>query len=421
MTLNVQTDRTLIRAEGHSARYVLLSFAAPESPQASTREPVNVAFVIDRSGSMGGSKIRLARQAVVHALRMLKASDRFSLVSYDDQVDLLVPSTLAGTEAVRNAIAQVESLQARGNTDLGGGWLKGCEEMARHLQRGQVARCLLLTDGLANHGITDRGELSRHAEALRERGITTSTIGLGADFDERTLEGMARAGAGHFYYVETPVQIGDCLAGELGETLEIVAHDVAVTVQAGAGIEVTTLNRFPVRQDDDGRTSVRLGDLTSRQDVSVVLRLKFPDGKIGETARAIFSVTDARGAISEPDTDAIWTYADHRANDAQPRKVTVDRAVAKLYAAQAAAEALELNRAGQFKEATARLKATARRIEQYAGSDPELRAIIASLQERNDLYARPMMPQMSKSEHYASLNVSRMRSADGQALKRPAP
>jgi Ca-activated chloride channel homolog len=419
MTLNVQTDRTLVRADGHSARYVLLSFAAPESPRASTRAPISVAFVIDRSGSMGGSKIQLALEAVVQALRMLKSSDRFSVVCYDQQIDVVVPSTLASPEAVRNAISQVQQLQARGNTDLGAGWLKGCEELAQHLQGGQVARCLLLSDGLANHGITDRGELARHAEELRARGITTSTIGLGADFDEVTLEGMARAGAGHFYYVETPVQIPDCLTGELGEALEIVAHDVAVTVHAGDGIGVTTLNRFPVRQDSEGRLSARLGDLASRQDVEVVFRLKFPNGKAGGSARAIFSVTDARGAISEPDTDAIWTYADHRANDTQPRNVIVDRAVAKLYAAQAAAEALELNRAGRFDEATARLGATARRIKQYAGNDPELRAIIESLRERDVIYAQPMMAAMSKSEHYASMNASKMRDSAGKARRRP--
>lgn len=419
MTLNVQTDRTLLRADGHSARYVLLSFAAPESPRASTREPVNVAFVIDRSGSMGGSKIRLALEAVVQALRMLKVSDRFSVVCYDEQIDLVVPSTLASGEAVRSAISQVQQLQARGSTDLGAGWLKGCEELAQHLHGGQVARCLLLSDGLANHGITDRGELARHAGELRARGITTSTIGLGADFDEVTLEGMARAGAGHFYYVETPVQIPDCLTGELGEALEIVAHDVAVSVHAGDGIAVTTLNRFPVRQDSEGRVSVRLGDLASRQDVEVVFRLKFPNGKAGGSARAIFSVTDARGAISEPDTDAIWTYTDHPANDAQPRNVIVDRAVATLYAAQAAAEALELNRAGRFDEAAARLRATARRIKQYAGNDPELRAIIESLRERDVIYAQPMMAATSKAEYYASMNVSKMRDHSGKARRRP--
>lgn len=420
MTLKVQTDRTLIRAEAHSTRYVLLSFAAPESTRASVREPVSVAFVIDRSGSMGGSKIRLALEAVVQALRMLKSSDRFSVVCYDHEIDLVVPATLASAEAVRNAIAQVEQLKARGNTDLGGGWLKGCEELAQHLANGQVARCLLLSDGLANHGITDRAELARHAEELRSRGITTSTIGLGEDFDEVMLEGMARAGGGHFYYVETPVQIGDCLTGEIGEALEIVAHDVAVTVQAPAGATVKTLNRFPIRQDD-GRLTVRLGDLASRQEVDVVFGLTFPAGQVGATSRALFSVADQRGAIREPEADTIWTYGDHHANDVQPRNLVVDRAVAKLYAAQATAEALELNRAGRFDEAAARLKATAGRIGEYAGNDPELRAVIESLSERDQVYARPMVAATSKREHFSSISVARMRTADGKARRRPTP
>lgn len=417
--MNVQADRTLVRAEGHSRRYVLVSFTAPEVQRASTREPVNVSFVIDRSGSMGGSKIRLAREAVVQALRMLKSTDRFSVVCYDHEVDVVVPSTPASSEAVRNAVSQVEALQARGNTDLGAGWLKGCEEIAQHLQGGGVARCLLVSDGLANHGITDRAALARHAEQLRARGITTSTIGLGADFDEEMLEGMARAGAGHFYYVETPVQIGDCLTGELGEALEIVARDVAVSVSAGDAIAVTTLNRFPIRQEADGRTALRLGDLASRQDVELVFCLTFPSGTDGTSARAMFGVTDAGGVLSEPDTDVIWTYAGHQANDAQPRNVVVDRVVAKLYAAKTAAEALELNRAGQFERAAERLQATAQRIAQYAGDDAELHAIIESLRQRDRVYAAPMMAAVFKREHSASVSVTSMRDADGKARRRP--
>jgi Ca-activated chloride channel family protein len=418
MTLQVQTDRTLIRAEAQSTRYVLLSFAAPESQRSTTRDPISVAFVIDRSGSMGGSKIRLALDAVVQALRMLKASDRVSVVCYDHEIDVVIPSTLAGAEAIRNAVTQVQQLQARGNTDLAGGWLKGCEELAAHLSQGQIARCLLLTDGLANHGITNPGELARHAEELRSRGITTSTIGLGEDFDEVMLEGLARAGGGHFYYVETAVQIGDCLTGELGEALEIVARDVKVSIDVPAGTRVDTLNRLTVRQEI-GRPSVLLGDLASRQEVELVLRLTFPTGTVGATTRAVFTVTDTQAAIREPEKDAIWTYADHRANDTQPRNVVVDRAVAKLYAAQAIAEALELNGARRYDEAAARLKATAQRIAQYAGDDRELHAVIKSLRERDVDYAAPMMAARSKSEHFASMNMVHMRSAEGKARRRP--
>src|SRR4051794_22890857 len=142
MTLNLQTDRRLVRAQGQSIRHVLLSFTAPEAPHTSRRDPINVAFVIDRSGSMDGSKIYLARLAVIQALRMLKSSDRFSLVCYDNEIDVVVPSTLASGEAVRLAVARVQRIDARGSTNLSGGWLKGCEELVQHLTNGQVARCL---------------------------------------------------------------------------------------------------------------------------------------------------------------------------------------------------------------------------------------------------------------------------------------
>jgi Ca-activated chloride channel family protein len=416
--LNAQTDRTLIRAAGHSTRYVLLSFEAPESPNAAARPPIAVSFVIDRSGSMGGPKIHLARKAVVQALRMLRPTDRFSIVIYDHNVEALVPSTPASEEALVNAISRVERVQARGNTNLGDGWLRGCEELARHAQPGQVARCLLLSDGLANTGITDRGELARHAEELRARGITTSTIGLGADFDERLMEGMSRAGGGHFYFVETPVQIADCLTGELGETLEVVARDAAVIADAPHGVSVATPNSFLIQQDGR-RTRVRLGDLTSRQDVSLVLRVTFPEGREGETATVLFDLVDAGGALRASKTDLIWTFGSHHANDGQRRNVVVDRAVAQVYAALASAEALELNEAGRYVEAIARLEATARRIEQYAGGDRELLAIVASLRQSHRLYAQPMDALLHKNVHFGSLNLLAMRSPSGKALRRP--
>ena len=83
MIMSVRTDRSLVRASAHSTRYALASLVAPRAARTHTRPPVNVAFVLDRSGSMGGQKIVLARQAVDHALRLLRSTDRFSLVVYD--------------------------------------------------------------------------------------------------------------------------------------------------------------------------------------------------------------------------------------------------------------------------------------------------------------------------------------------------
>jgi Ca-activated chloride channel homolog len=415
--VNVQTDRTLIRSGGNSSRYALLTFSAPDAPHASARQPVNLAFVLDRSGSMGGAKIALAKNALMQALRLLQPSDRFAVVFYDHMVDLVVPSTLATGEAVENAIRQVESIQARGNTDLGGGWLRGCEQIAQHLDQSQIGKSLLLTDGLANQGIVDPTQLEQHARELRSRGIATSTLGLGHDFNEVLLQRMADVGGGRSYYIETAVQIADTLTSELGETLETVARGVALRVKAPAGVDVTTLNAFESRRLDDLMTEIRVGDLVSRQAVSLVVHLKFPEGVNGKTVRAQFSLSDTGNVLASGETDCIWTYASHADNDRQPRNVVVDREVARLYGAKAREEALELNRVGLFDDAQRRLKATADRIRHYAGEDPALQQILDELGEREVVFAQMLDGDVLKRERYASYNLSRMRAADGKARR----
>lgn len=425
MSLTVQPDRSLIRDAGGSVRYALLTFAAPEAPRSGLRPPLNVAFVLDRSGSMGGSKIELARTSIVQALRMLRDTDHFAVVAYDNEVDVVVPSTPASAEAVRNAVGRVQAIQARGNTDLSGGWLRGCEQIAARLVEGTTTRCLVLSDGLANEGITDREELARHAAALRERGITTSCLGIGDDYDERLLSGIATAGRGHMYHVETAVQIPDFLHSELGEALETVARDVTVTVRvdrvAAPGVTVTTLNQYPCVSNADGSVTLQLGDLVSRQEVALVFSLTFPAGRSGATVAAVFSVADVAGSLRDDAHDIIFTFAGDAQNDAQPRNRDVDRAVAELSAALARAEALECNRAGRYDEARARLEQAVRRIEQYAGSDPQLHRIAEELHDCDGAYAAPMDAMAMKREFSSSLSSSRMRDVFGRAKRRPTP
>ena len=99
MTLELQTDRSLVRAAGRSIRYLHVSFAAPDAPTRPERQPLSVAFVLDRSGSMHGDKIRLAREAIDVAIRMLTPLDTFSVVAYDDRVDIVTAATPATAPA----------------------------------------------------------------------------------------------------------------------------------------------------------------------------------------------------------------------------------------------------------------------------------------------------------------------------------
>ena len=422
-TFSVRPDRRLIRPTAHSRRFVLARISAPRATTDRERAPVNLAIVLDRSGSMSGEKLRVAKVAVEEAIARLRPEDRFSVVVYDDVVDVVVESTNASPDARRAAVDRLRSVEARGSTNLGEGWLRGCEQVARHLVERGVDRTLLLTDGLANVGMTDPDLLASHAAELRARGVSTSTFGVGNDFDERLLQALADAGGGHFYYIADAPQIRDAITSEVGETLEVVAREVDLEITARDDIRIDPISPYRMRTNGN-RTVVSVGDLGSEQVVEVVLRLSFPYGEIGRETGAIVSLTDrdgvfAPGGPGEADPVRItWTYADDRANDSQLRDAEVDRAVGQRFAARARQEAVERNRAGDYDGARRVLDATARRIRAYAGADAVLRGVIDDLATERVVFAAPMAEPRLKEAHFASANMLRSRDATGRAVKR---
>jgi Ca-activated chloride channel family protein len=421
-TLEARQDRRFIRPGSHSKRFVVATVTAPRATGTRRRPPVNLAIVLDRSGSMSGPKLATAKLAIEEAIGRLEAEDRFSLVVYDDIVDVVFESTPATPGARRAAIDRLRDIEARGSTNLAEGWLRGCEQVAAHLGPDGIDRCLLLTDGLANVGITDPDTLTGHAAALRARGVSTTTFGVGTSFDEGLLQALADAGGGHFYYIADAPQIRDAITSEVGEALEVTARGVVLELTARDDLRIEALTPHAV-SGGGGRTSVALGDLVSGQTVEVVLRLSFPYGELGRDAGVIVALTDRDGRFAGSGTAPMepvrlsWSYADDHANDAQPRDPEVDRAVARVFAARARQEAVASNRGGDYANAGRVLAATARRIRAYAGKDAELREVARTLEAEQGLYAAPMAESARKQAHYASANALRSRDAMGHSRR----
>lgn len=192
--LTVRSERALVRAKSGSHRHLVVKINAPKLAGSAERRPMNLAFILDRSGSMSSGKLEFAKGAALAGIGRLQPRDRFAVVVYDQEITVTTPSTLATEGARAEAAADLRGVEARGSTDLCGGWLTGCRQIAERLDEAHVARALLFTDGQANHGETDPNALAAHASALRARGIVTSTFGIGLDFDEQLLRGIADAG-----------------------------------------------------------------------------------------------------------------------------------------------------------------------------------------------------------------------------------
>jgi len=302
--MHITPDRALIPAGSAAVRYLHVTISAPGRPAPPAGGPpprpgADVALVLDRSGSMAGNKITLARKAVAHAIRLLDERDRLAVVAYDGEVATVLEGTPAGKEAKTLALKRLAEIDARGATDLAGGWFRGAELLQRPTGEGQpastetprVTRVLLLTDGHANTGLVNHDALAAEAAALRARGVTTSTFGLGADFDEDLLSRIATQGGGHFYFIEQPAQIPDLLASELGETLDIVARNVVLEVSHEPSVEVTCLNDYP-DATHPGRIGLRVGDMVADQEIGLVLAVACPATTMGGEVKVALRLQD---------------------------------------------------------------------------------------------------------------------------------
>jgi len=300
-----------------STVYAVIDIHAPERDQKAERRPLNLSLVLDRSGSMSGEKIRLAREAALQAIASLRNEDRFAVVVFDHGIDLLAAAAPAESRARQAATSALRATAARGNTDLCGGWLKGCEEAARGVGAEAVTRVLLLTDGQANTGETDHDVIEKHAAELNKRGVVTSTIGVGSDYDERLLGRMAVAGGGNAYFLEQAAQIGDTMASEVGEAAEAVARNVRIILSGKelAGAFSPSWGQFS--RETDGTWSRSIGQFASGEERNEVVEILLLPRPAGATTRVTFRLVDDDGVFVDELVTLHWTFATEEEVDAE--------------------------------------------------------------------------------------------------------
>lgn len=362
---------------GHAVRLLLRLEA--DAPARADRLPLNLSLVLDRSGSMQGAKLRAARAAAAALVRRLSPDDVVSVVAYDETVRTVAEPAHGAAQAELPRV--IERIESGGSTNLSGGWLKGRELVARNrLERG-VNRVVLLTDGLANVGISDAPSLTGLAAQGKRDGVTTTTIGFGEDYDETLLRGMADAGGGNMYYIEQPDQAVAIFADELQGLLNLGAQNVAVVVAPEPAARLVAVHHDYPTSHAGASLRVELGDLYAREPKPLLAEFLVSGDVATDVLVAVVTieadVLTAEGGVEHQVVRLPITVSPAAGARIEPE---VRRELLLLEAAKARRDAVALRDGGDYDGAAHVLREVRSKLEAHGVSDPELQEEVADLE-----------------------------------------
>lgn len=257
-----------------------LTGLAPES--AAPRTPVALAVVLDHSGSMGGEKMQQADEAVVSLLARMHDDDWLSVVVYDDTAEVLQP--LAPVASLRASLpARIRNVYADGGTNIPMGLDLGVGTLAS-APAGLVRRIVLLSDGQDGSGEPLASIEARVASRASER-LTTSALGIGIDYDERFMSGVAESGRGNYAFLQTDDMLAPFLARELEQGSTTIADAVMAEIDVPAGMRFVEAHGTPV-QVLGSTVRIPIGAMYAGERRKVVLQFATDPGEVGSALSA---------------------------------------------------------------------------------------------------------------------------------------
>lgn len=359
----LETESGILLADRPQNLVLKVTLDAPPAPANLDRPPVNLSLVLDRSGSMSGTKIRQAREAAVEALERLGIRDLFSVVVYDTHVQTIVPAqAVTDTGSIARLIRRIEP---GGSTALFGGVSQGAAEIRRHLTGDYVHRIILLSDGLANVGPRQPEDLGRLGAALAKEDISVTTMGVGTDYNEDLMARLAQKSDGNTYFVESSMDLPRIFAAELGDVLNVVAKQVELTITLPDNVTPVRIIGRDGRIRNN-RIHLSMNQLYGNQEKYALVEVALPasrDGASLEVARASVAYENPYTRQRETASGvSVARFSRNRDLVEQSANLDVVREYQLNLNALVQEKAIELSDKGETAAAAAELKESAARL-----------------------------------------------------------
>jgi len=336
------------------------------------RTPVNVAFVIDRSGSMGGAPIAQAREAAIMALARLTAADIASVVIFDHTVEVLVPAQPVADPG--HFADHVRLVQARGSTAIHAGVMMGAAEVAKNKDPKRLNRVVLLSDGQANIGPSHPADFATLGRMLLSQGISVSTIGLGLRYNEDLMLQLATASDGNHAFARDPSDLIAIFDKEFDDVLGSCAQTVSVDIELEPGVRpVKALSREG--QIEGQRARFAFNQIYAGTEHAVLLEVELDKAVAGGGERRLGTVkvaytapgSDARQALDAPIRARFSASEEEVKAGADPK---VAETVLEQVTRERARQAILLQDAGKIGEARELLMRNAQDLNALMASMP---------------------------------------------------
>ena len=362
--LELKLDREHYLARQDNSVYLKASIKAAFDEAEGRQVPVNLALVVDRSGSMAGPKIAFARESLKETLSRLSPQDIVSIITYGSEVNTVIDAQ--SLDGLGNQNILIEQIEAEGGSAQYEALTVAAAQLRRHLNDGGINRLVFMTDGQATSGLREKDDFIRLTESLAREGIVLTTIGLGEAFDEDLLKQMAEIGGGNFYFAKTGEDLQKSYLLEIQQLNPVVANNLSLRIQFKGGIKPEEI------LGREGKISgsivtISLGQLLRNENQFVLVsanipgRISFLDSTEVAEAELVYESTDALEANSMKQSSSVTAFfTDYRPRVIRSINHEVVWAVVSHEIAESIQKAISFADEGKLERSIRELKGTLR-------------------------------------------------------------
>lgn len=214
------------------------------------------------------NKLELVKEATIKAIELLDENDKVSIIAFGSSVSVLCKGELVKNR--EKLIDYVRSISIEGMTSLFDGWWQAAHCVAENMEEGYLNRVVLLTDGQANIGKTDKEEIAVEIEKISNAGISTTTFGVGSDYNEDLLQRIAEKGEGNYYYIKGNNDFSELFMEEFNDINNICAKKAKIKI-------ITDIDYEILNNSEKDNKEYLFNNIIYNKEKSVLIKIKLSD------------------------------------------------------------------------------------------------------------------------------------------------